>query len=137
MQARKFLIYAVVALALILGIGYAYLTLEDFVKGPQIVLTAPEAGFVATTSIISLRGHTARTNALSLNGAIIPLDLQGSFSEKLLLAEGYNIMTLVASDRYGRSHTKQIEVTLPPLFPIVKPSGGATTTPTTATTTAQ
>lgn len=133
MQARKFLIYSVVTVALILGIGYGYLTLEDFVKGPQIVLTAPEAGFVATTSVVSLRGHTVRTNALSLNGAIIPVDLKGDFSQKLLLAKGYNIMTLVASDRYGRSNTEHIEITLIPADTTL--AGGATTMPTTATTT--
>jgi len=120
----------------LLGVGivviYSYFVLEGYVHGPQIEISTPQSGFSTTTPLIKIAGKALRTKVFTLNGGTIPLDLEGNFSESLLLAEGYNIMELTASDHYGRGAKKTIEINLlPDPNKVIMPPTATTTTATT------
>ena len=112
MHSRKLIIWILIALGIIIVIGYSVFALKGIVQGPRIVVSAPQNGSSTTTPLIAIIGRVLRGSTITLNGATSTLDLAGNFAETLLLAPGYNIMTLEAMDRYGRSDKKTIEMTL-------------------------
>lgn len=126
MQGRQIIMRVLAGVGIAIVIGYSYFVIEDFVRGPRILITTPETGFATTTPYVTIAGRAVHANSLFLNDAAISFDLQGNFRESLLLAEGYNIMRIKAEDRYKRTVEKTIEITL------LKTS---TTTPSVATTT--
>ncbi|MDD5152786.1 MAG: hypothetical protein PHS95_02160 [Candidatus Pacebacteria bacterium] len=112
MEPRKIIAWVFTSLGVGIVLVYSYFVLEGYIRGPQIVVETPQSGFSTTTPLIKIAGKAIRANVFTLNGAEVPLDLQGNFSESLLLAEGYNIMKLTASDHYGREAKKTIEINL-------------------------
>lgn len=112
MEGRKIIARVLTVLGILIVVGYSYFVLDDFIRGPRIILEAPLSGLATTTTHIVIAGRAIHVNSLSLNGAPVPYDLQGNFSESLLLAEGYNIMKITAIDRYNRTVEKTIEMNL-------------------------
>ncbi len=89
---------------LIIGalLWYMFVQARPFIEGPRLTLrvsaAAPNGGRVVVLS------GTARTvAALSLNDRPIFTDEGGAWSERLVLENGYTILTLRARDRFGRS----------------------------------
>ncbi len=121
MEAQKIIKRVLAGLGVVIIAGYSMFVLEDFILGPQITILAPEAaresgvryfGYATTSALIEIRGRATHARILTLNGLVMPQDIEGNFSEPLLLASGYNIMSIRAVDRYGRSTEKKIEMTL-------------------------
>ena len=112
MDGRKIIKYALILAGITLVIGYSYFVLEDFVRGPRIIISSPETGFSTTTPVITIVGRAIHINTLTVNGDATPLDLEGNFSSRLILAPGYNIIKVTAKDRYERTVEKEIEMTL-------------------------
>ncbi|MHB1118308.1 MAG: hypothetical protein ACYCZ7_02185 [Minisyncoccota bacterium] len=131
MDGRTIIKRVLVGLGIAIVLGYAYFALGGFVRGPRIELRTPETGTATTTPWVVVAGRIIHASTLTLNDASTSPDLAGNFSESLLLAPGYNIMKIVATDRYGRSVEETIEMTL--LAPI---TSGATTTEQASTTSA-
>lgn len=92
--------------------GYAYLQSDDLIKGPEIVITNPESGSSLDESLVKVEGTAHRISRLYLNGQQIFTDDKGYFSESLLLAPGYNILVITATDSFNRQTEKQIELNL-------------------------
>ena len=55
--------------------------------------------------IIAVDGQAENITDITLNGRPIYTNESGVFSEKLVLENGYTIMTIRARDRYGRETT--------------------------------
>lgn len=144
MEGRTIIKRSIVGLVVAIIAGYSYFVFYDFIRGPRIILTTPETGFSTTTAHIMIAGRAIHINSLFLNDAAIPFDLDGNFSESLLLADGYNIIKIIAEDRYKRTVEKTIEMNLlvkeitevmatttPPVLRVYKTT--TTTSPTTVT----
>lgn len=112
MNSRKIIKYTLVCAGIVIVIGYSFLALKDIIRGPRIELATPQSGYATTTPLIVVSGRMIRGSNLTLNDATTTVDLAGNFKESLLLSPGYNIMTLEATDRYGRATKEQIELTL-------------------------
>ena len=56
------------------------------------------------------RGRTRADAVVSINGVVVPVDLNGSFEVLLTLDPGPNIIEVVASDLEGNEETKVIAV---------------------------
>ncbi|MCK9345298.1 MAG: hypothetical protein M0P64_04275 [Candidatus Pacebacteria bacterium] len=123
MEGRTILQWGLGGLGVALVLGYSYFMLDDFVRGPRLVITSPISGFSTTTPIITVSGYGVHTNNITMNGAKTPVDLEGNFGEQLILAPGYNAIQITAKDNYERSVTEKIEIVL------VVPQSIATSTP--------
>lgn len=130
MEGREIIKRILVGLGVAIVVGYSYFALGGYVRGPQIELSTPENGVATTTAWITIAGRVVHANTLTVNGATTSPNLAGNFSESLLLAPGYNIIEIVAQDRYERVNKKIIEMTL------LVEQGGIVGTTTQATTTA-
>lgn len=83
-------------------IWYAHFQARNFIAGPQITLR-PILEIRQTERVVTLAGETRNIVSLSLNGRTITTDTEGFFYERLVLENGYTIMTLEANDRFGRT----------------------------------
>jgi hypothetical protein len=86
---------------LVLVVGYGLVKAWPLVSGPQIRLNAEVYG--ATPGVVTLSGRALHTETLTLNGGILLIDDQGNFEKTLTLPPGGAILSLTATDRFGRT----------------------------------
>jgi len=106
---------------LIIGSGiiwYIYYQSKNFINGPEIEIISPENGATLIDPLVTIEGTAERISRLELNGKQIFINENNHFSEKLLLLNGYNIITIKAFDKFKREIQKQIEITLKEEVPI-------------------
>lgn len=101
----------IVAIALLIVGGYATFQARNFVEGPLISVESPHNGIAVSEALIEIKGTAKNLSYLTLNGDKIFTDESGAFSEKTLLSPGYNIVTLRAQDRFGRTAETRLQIT--------------------------
>lgn len=111
-DGRKLIKLVLAGFGIVIIVGYSYFVLEDFARGPRILISSPINGFPTTTPTISIVGRAIHTNNLTINDGAVPVDLQGNFRAQLILAPGYNIIKVAAKDNYARSVEKILEINL-------------------------
>ena len=89
---------------------FAYFQSRAIVEGPQITLSEPQNGITSASSLITVRGVAKHAKEITLQGRPIFIDLEGNFSEQLLLSQGYNIIELTAKDAQGKEIRKILEL---------------------------
>lgn len=112
MEGRKIIKLLISWAIVVIIVGYSSFVLYGYMRGPRIIISSPESGFSTTTPLINIVGRVVHANAITINDAESPSDLNGNFQSRLLLADGYNIMKVTAKDRYGRVAEKTIEMNL-------------------------
>lgn len=124
---------------LIFFIGYGLFESYKIVSGPKINILEPKNGEYFETPLIAVKGVAKHISFISLNDRPIFIDKEGTFSEKLILLPGYNIMSLKAKDRFGKTIEKKMEFFLKrpviPVFATSSPLKIDTSATTTASTT--
>ncbi len=109
----KYLIILSAIIVSFLGISlFVYAKTIDLIKGPQIIIESPVNMSSMSKEIISIEGKVKNASSILLNGRKIYTREDFSFNEKLLLSEGYNIITVEASDRFGRIQREVLELFL-------------------------
>ncbi len=131
MLSRNLIIRILTILGIFMVVGYSFFALKDVLRGPRIDITTPQTGYATTTPMIAVAGRVLRGNLFFINNATTTIDLEGNFTEQLLLSSGYNIMTFEARDRYGRTSTETIEMIL-----VIKTATSTSTSTTTEIVTA-
>jgi hypothetical protein len=101
---RTLVKFTVLAIGLLLIIGYVFFQARFLIIGPQITLSDIPA-LVHNERQIFLSGTAFNISRLWLNNRPIYTDVDGNFKEALVLENGYTIATLRAEDRYGRMTT--------------------------------
>ena len=88
---------------LVLVFGYGFVKAWPLLRGPEIQLSSPTKSQTTPDGFITISGKALHTQALALNGGTLLIDEQGNFSTTVLLPTGGSILTLTATDRFGRS----------------------------------
>lgn len=93
--------------------AYAFFEGRGLLYGPSISIE--NRVMEVSEPLITIEGSASRIATLSMNGHVIPLTEDGEFAEDYLLKPGYNRITLMARDRYGKKVERSIEIlyTLP------------------------
>ena len=90
--------------------GYVYYRTQDYLNGPQIIVSSPQNGQTTQQPLSTIEGQTKNISTIMLNDRKIFIDKNGIFTEEILLHRGYNIITLEAADKFNKSVTKKIEI---------------------------
>ncbi len=106
----RYLIF--IALSILL-VSYAMYQARFIIQGPQIRITSHTNGLTVGGHLITLEGLARNVAWLSLNDRQIFTNDKGAWSEKLLVSEGVSVVTLKATDRFGRKTEEEIELVLP------------------------
>ena len=100
MLSNKLLVGIVLAIVVIYGLVEAY----PLLAGPSITLSSPKNG-AELTDPVAIAGVAHRAATLTLDGAPLTPDQDGSFSATLAFPSGTSILMLTARDRFGRTIT--------------------------------
>jgi hypothetical protein len=98
------------AAILIAIVGYGLFKALPLLSGPSLRVEAIPGSL---PGVITLSGTASRTETLTLNGGILLIDEEGSFSKTLTLPSGGAILSLTATDRFGRSTYESASVFVP------------------------
>lgn len=109
-RVKRFIqIWTIIAVAIIL-LGYAGFQSKNFVKGPTVEIESLSDGETMNQALINVKGVAKNLSFITLNGNKIFTDEAGIFNEKIILSPGYNIVTLWAQDRFGRTTEKRLQI---------------------------
>jgi RHS repeat-associated protein len=102
-------------------------------EAPVLNVTSPADNSITKTNTASIAGsvYDATPVTVNVNGAPVVVDGTGALSGSVTLAEGANIITVVATDGAGNSANQIRRVTLDteaPVITISAPSNGASVT---------
>jgi hypothetical protein len=86
-----------------LFVGYGLVEAWPLIAGPSFSV---ELAPVSNDGVVTIKGSSSRIATLTLNGAPILRNEMGNFSSTLTFPQGRSILTLVATDRFGRSVTE-------------------------------
>ena len=98
------------SLFLFLILGYSFYQSRNLLMGPVITIDEPKNGLATEEQMIKIAGAAKNIKSISLDDRPIFIDEAGSFSEKLLLSNGYNIIKISAWDKFNKKTDKLIEV---------------------------
>lgn len=104
---------SLVGIVLVILLGYGVVKAWPLISGPELRIESPTAYTSLPDGNITISGVALHTENLSLNGAPLLIDTGGRFAKNLYLPSGGAILTLTATDRFGRSVTEQRTVYVP------------------------
>lgn len=93
------------ATVLFVLIGYGLFEAWPLLAGPSLSVTSPQNEATYADGIVTVTGKASRIAMLTLDGASLLHDKDGSFSSTLTFPHGETILTFVATDRFGRHVT--------------------------------
>ena len=94
---------------------YLYFEFQSFVSEPRLVILSPSDGDTVTEAETIVRGETDPRATVHINGGETVVDERGSFSERLSLDSGLNVISISSMNRFGktRERTVSVNATLP------------------------
>ncbi|HWH07192.1 MAG TPA: hypothetical protein VNU47_01550 [Candidatus Paceibacterota bacterium] len=101
------------AITLTLLVGYGLIKATPLFLGPDIQIDAPLDGAAIEDGFMTISGTATHTRTLTLNGAPFLIDENGRFETTLLLPKGGAILSLTATDRFGRQTSVERTVFIP------------------------
>ena len=78
---------------------------------PSLSLDRPSDGLTTETPVVTVSGTTEPDAALSINGILAAVEIDGSYSCTIALVEGINTIAATATDASGNSATASVSVT--------------------------
>ena len=110
MNARDFIKIGVIVGVIIVIAGYSYYRVRNLISGPIIEIISPIDGSLVKNSLVEVVGITKNISKITLNGRPITVDQAGKFGEQLVVPEGYNIISVEGTDRFGKKKSKTIKI---------------------------
>lgn len=89
---------------------YSLFEFRQVLASPQITIISPRTTKIANATTTRILGETKNVSSITLNERTIYVDRNGNFSEEIVLASGYNILSFEARDRFGKKITKKVEL---------------------------
>ena len=92
--------------------AYGAIETRPLIMGPSLTIDSPANGASYPDGMVTVAGRAGRATTLTLNGAPVSPDQEGRFSTTLAFPAGGSILTVGATDRFGRrvSTTRTIYV---------------------------
>lgn len=93
----------------ILAILYGLFESRGIIGLYQFKIYSPKSGEI-TENPVTIEGKSAKSKKIFINGNLISTQKNGTFKDVLYLGEGYNIIELVAINRYNKQKIKYIHL---------------------------
>jgi formylmethanofuran dehydrogenase subunit C len=113
--ARRTVQIAFAGIIITLLVGYGLFQARDLLAGPQITVNSPTDGALLRSPLVQVTGNAENITSIELNDRNITVNQKGRFKEPVVLAQGYNVVTIEATDRFGRTVNKKMEFIHRPL----------------------
>ena len=106
LNPRKLILIGLLAILVL----YSLFQARFLILGPRVWIESPRDGEIVKSSSVVVRGVARNAAWLNLNGRQIFTDSRDLWSEKLIVSEGTSIMTVKATDRFGREREDSIRI---------------------------
>jgi hypothetical protein len=107
------MVRTLIALVLLVIVGYGIVEAWPLIEGPSLVIESPTDNAPYPDGVVAIRGQASRIAMLTLDGASVVHDVDGVFSTTLTFPRGASILTFVATDRFGRHVTATRSIYVP------------------------
>ena len=107
---RETLIRWVLITIVILFTIYGTIKALPFLLGPSLIVLNPHNSDSVASTTFTVSGRVLRAKEITLQGKPITVDTSGYFNEVLVSYAPYTILTVEATDKYGKKVTKRITV---------------------------
>jgi hypothetical protein len=97
-----------IALAVVLVLGYGLFEARRLLQGPEITISSPAPGSATSSTLVTIEGTAQNISFLTINDAPAYTDASGKFVETLSPPAGYTVFTVAAVDRFGRRASKSV-----------------------------
>lgn len=101
---------SIAALFLLALLAYGGVAAWPLLAGPQLSIDSPKSDETLANGQTTIEGRALHTETLWLNGAPLLMDESGHFNAMLTLPSGGAILSLTATDRFGREITERRSV---------------------------
>lgn len=99
-----------IGILLVIALVYGVFRVYPLFMGPHFVIYSPLDGATVASTTFEMSGKVSRVKEIVIQGRIIPIDTEGNFREILVAQAPYTLITISATDFYGKSVTKSIRV---------------------------
>ncbi|MBU4257118.1 helix-turn-helix domain-containing protein [Patescibacteria group bacterium] len=112
MAAPKIIKSAVIIAAASVCFIYLGYRLEKIVSPPDLSIYNPMENLITEKNSLQVVGKTEKEAQIIINGELVLSNTAGDFNKTINLKNGINIITITASNKYGRDNTivKQVLV---------------------------
>ena len=100
--------FGFIALAAI-GI-YLYLGIDNFVSSPWLIVEEPVHNSVVHGNTVTVRGKTRSNSQVSINGQQVFVDMDGSFTDDVVLSVGTNAIRVNSVNKFNKETSQEIMV---------------------------
>ena len=107
------IVRSLTAFILLIVLLYGLYEAWPLISGPQLALSSPQNGESFDNGFINISGTAVHTQSVSLDGGPLLTDQNGHFETTLTLPRGGAILTISATDRFGRTVAEQRTVFVP------------------------
>ncbi|MFZ2205722.1 MAG: hypothetical protein WAV23_03975 [Minisyncoccia bacterium] len=109
-DAKKILKIILTSLLFLFILIYAFFISRDLIFGVKIKNVNIIDGSKVADSVMKITGVAKNAINLTLNGRDISIDQQGNFNETIILLPGYNVIEIMAKDKFGHSDEKNYKL---------------------------
>ena len=109
-SGKRYLFVALICLVTFSVVIYSVYQAKNIFKGPTITITNTKNGAMLSDPLLIIEGKAERISFITLNDRQIFIDEKGVLREQLLLQNGYNIISIKATDRFNRRAEERLEL---------------------------
>jgi Glucodextranase, domain B len=100
-----------VAVAVIILVTYGLFEARKLIEGPQLTILSPLNGIATSSETVTIAGTAQNIAFLTIDDAPAQTDESGHFSETFSPPRGYTVVTVAATDRFGRRASTSVAFT--------------------------
>ena len=108
--AKNLVRYGSITLLIVMIVGYGVWISRDLLFGIRLSVTGVTDGMGTTEPILDFGGTARHSKGLLVDGRVVPLSEDGTWTDSIALLPGINHLRVSASDKFGRSVTKEYRV---------------------------
>ena len=90
--------------------GYGLFEARRIIEGPEITIDSPRNGTATSSSAVVITGSAQNISFLTINDAPAYTDEAGKFVYRFSPPAGYTVVTVAATDRFGRRASTHIAI---------------------------
>lgn len=103
---KKILAVSVISFILL----YALFEARGLIAGPALSIDSPKNGETIYEPAVQITGNTRSITELTINGGVIAVHENGTFSNAVVLKDGYNEIVLTVKDRFNREVSETLQI---------------------------
>ncbi len=109
----------ILTLCLVL-LGYGLFEARRIIEGPTITIVSPKNGSATSTALLVITGTAYNISFLTINDKPAYTDQAGNFALTISPPNGYTVVSVAATDRFGRHSRKSVFITVLNYCPVAQ-----------------